>query len=363
MRLFWHLAFKSLPSLWAIWIIKKDNKTMNNNLTPPEIPENESPFDRELTAFMGRETFTDKMISSRKRRKNYGTNTFAHELQEYWFLYAFLAVSGLFTLMLGVFMGMSPKIMADGSIYFHTDGAHIFMAALYGLSFVTVTEFAFALGKRLFYLRESGNVFQAGTMLVMMAIAGISVFGTGIAGGVIVASTIDFMSEFVAVPAWAQYWVVRIIPGLIVGYSVLLTVYALSSSRAESERIIRDRQHAHDLDMEMRRKTLEQFAQEKVESAALKIYMRNIEDGTISVAEALAAARSGNVLDNIAAETKVKNRRPALPTAPVPSLVQNLFKRVYAPSKHSRLRLQAVANTAPVDTDLPNGQTGSEGAK
>jgi hypothetical protein len=284
---------------------------MTENLQQIEMPEEESTFDRELSAFMGRETFTDKMIKSRKRRKNYGPNTFAHELREYWFLYAFLAVSGLFTLMLGIFMGMSPKVLADGSIFFHVDGPHILMAALYGLSFLTVTEFAFALGKRLFYLRESGNIWQAGTMLVMMGIAGISVFGTGIAGGVIVASTIDFMSEFVTVPAWAQYWVVRIIPGLIVLYSVLLTVYALSSSRAESERIIRDRQHAHDLDMEMRRKTLEQFAQEKVESAALKIYMRKIEDGTISVAEALAAARSGNVLDNIAAETKTKTAQPA----------------------------------------------------
>lgn len=296
---------------------------MEKDLQLPEMAEAESAFDRELSAFMGRETFTDKMIQSRKKRRVYGPNTFARELQEYWFLYAFLVVSGLFTLMLGIFMGLSPKVTPD-SIYFHTDGPHILMAILYGLAFVTVTEFAFALGKRLFYLRESDNIWQAGTMLIMMGIAGLSVFGTGIAGGVIVASTIDFMTEFVTVPTWAQYWVVRIIPGLIVLYSVLLTIYALSSSRAESERLIRDRQHAHDLDMEMRRKTLEQFAQEKVESAALKIYMRKIEDGTISVAEALAASRSGNVLDNIAAETRKRPAQPGRAPTPRPAQVVTL---------------------------------------
>lgn len=275
--------------------------------------QEQDPFERELNDFMSRQTFTDQLIAANKKKKAaHDPLSFANELREYWFLYAFLAVSALFTGMLGIFMGMSPKVLPDGSVYFHTDLPHLLMAALYGISFIAVTEFAFALAKRLFYQRESGNLWQALSMLAMMLIAGISVFGTGVAGGVIIASTIDFMTEFVSVPQWAQYWVVRIIPALIVLYAFLLVVYALSSTKAQTERIIRDRQRNHELDMEMRRKTLRQFAQEKIEREALRLYMKQINDGSISVAEALAAARAEDIFQAISQETRRQRRAQPL---------------------------------------------------
>jgi len=282
---------------------------VGRNIRPTPLADDDDEkdeFEKKLERYMSRRTFADKMIAANKSAKRYQPHSFGAELNTYWFLYAFLAVSAVFTLTLGVFMGLAPKRLENGDIFFHTDPAHLLLSLVYGMAFVAVTEFAFALGKRLFYIRESGNFSQSTTMIVMMIIAGVSILGTGIAGGIVVASTIDFLSAFVTIPEWAQYWVVRVIPGLIVLYSFLLTVYALSSKKAETERIIRDRVHQHELDQEMRRRTLEQYASEEIEKEALKLYMKQIEEGKISVAEAISLARSGNVLDAIAADAAPK---------------------------------------------------------
>ena len=51
---------------------------------------------------------------------------------------------------------------------------------------------------------------------------------------------------------------------------------------------------------------MRQFFTAEIEKEALKLYMKQIEEGKISVAEAISLARSGNVLDALAADAAPK---------------------------------------------------------
>ena len=171
------------------------------------------------------------------------------EWKKYPWLYVFLAVSALFTLTLGMFMGIAPKMNPlDNTVFYHTDVLHLFLAFVYMVAFVSITEGAFTVAKWLFHTRENGNNIQQYTMLFMMLVAGISIVGTGIAGGMVIASNIAFLSEFIEIPPAAQKWVIVIIPILLSTYAFLLTAYSLSSARAKSERMLHQMRHKSDLD-------------------------------------------------------------------------------------------------------------------
>lgn len=251
---------------------------------------------KELDEFMSRPTYVSQMRKAQKKRSVTDEMSFSHDLKENWAIYVFLGISSVFTAMLGFYMGTAPRLLDDGSLFFFTDPGHLFTAIMYIISFVGITEFAFALAKRKYYTREHKNEIQAGVMLTMMIVAGISILGTGIAGGIVVASTIDFLSAFVKVPEWAQYWVVRIIPVLFVLYSVLLTVYALSSNKAETNRMLAGRQHERDLDSRARKAAVQQMLEEQLEIAEMGRYVELVKSGTMTKAEAQARMAAENML-------------------------------------------------------------------
>lgn len=272
---------------------EKKYQAMTNNLTFSATGQPDE-YEKRLEAFMGRETHTSKLIKARRARPKLKLDemSFANDVVEHWYIYALLTFSAAFSAMLGLYMGLAPMRQANGDLYFHTDLAHLVLAAMYGIGFVMVTEFAFGLAKWLYYTRESNNKKQTNTMLAMMAIAGVSILITGIAGGIVVASTVDFLTAFVSVPDWAQTWVIRVIPGLIVLYSFLLTAYILSSTKAESMRIIRESQREQELDHQTMSITLEQWAETEIQKAASKKYIKLVEDGLMTAADARAAISS-----------------------------------------------------------------------
>lgn len=219
------------------------------------------------------------------------------EWKKYPYLYIFLSVSALFTMTLGMFMGLAPKLnTADNSIYFHTDFLHLFLALVYMIAFVSVTEIAFGIGKWLFHTRENGNKTQQNTTLIMMGIAGISIVGTGIAGGIVVASNIAFLSAFVEIPTAAQKWVIVVIPVLLAVYAFLLTGYSLSSASAKSERMLYQQKRTAELDHQTRQRSIMQIAEEELQVAELNIYMDLVKKGKMSSAQAKAAIAAGRTL-------------------------------------------------------------------
>jgi TRAP-type C4-dicarboxylate transport system permease small subunit len=201
--------------------------------------------------------------------------------------------------MLGIYMGLSPTLVTGpkgSSIHFNTDIGHILLAVMYFVAFIGVTEAAFVIAKWKFFTREERNDIQKWTMLASMGIAGLSILGTGIAGGMVVASNIAFLSEFVEIPPAAQKWVVIAIPVLIVLYTFLFSAYALSSDTAASERLMNEKERERALDNRTRMHAIRQIAAEKLQVAEIEAFERLVLQGLLSSAEALAAIEAGRSL-------------------------------------------------------------------
>jgi len=259
-------------------------------------------LDKDIAEHMTRPTLVTK-LKGQKKRKKAAEMSWSAELQEYWYIYLILAVSSIFTGMLGFILGTAPEPHPDG-IYFHTDGLHIIIAFVYMLTFITITEGAFALAKRRYFVREERNEVQKWTMLTAMFVAGISIVGTGIAGGSVISSVLGFLTEFQQIPANAQKWIVFIIPVLLAFYAFLFTAYHLSSDAAASERITREQIRERDLDHRTRQRAIEQIAQERLQETELQLFMKMVEEGRISAATAQAAIRAGKTLGQLEREQK-----------------------------------------------------------
>jgi predicted nucleic acid-binding Zn ribbon protein len=267
---------------------------------------NQKSFQERLEDFRNRKSVRQKL--KEETQKKVTEDDFAFELANYWFLYVMAAVSALFTITLGVFMGLNPQVQPDKSVFFNTDFPHVMLAGTYAIAFVAVTEGAFIIAKRLFYTREKDNRIQSLTMLAMMIISGVSILGTGIAGGVVIASIIDFMSAFNEVPAWAQTWVIRIIPALLVVYIFLLTAYALGSNKAEVRRKLKSDMEDSKLEIQQMISEAEQMAELEIKSKAVELFLQKMDAGGVDLAEVFAAAKSGDLASMIATES---NRKPA----------------------------------------------------
>ena len=220
--------------------------------------------------------------------------------------YIFMAVSGIFTAILGLILGLAPyrTVGADGtpSIYFNTDFMHWTIAIVYAVAFVTVTEAAFLVAKNKFHTREEGNLTQQWTMIVMMLFAGISIVGTGYAGGVIGASVLGFLSEFENIPAGAQGWVVKVIPVLLAVYAGLLTTYKLTSDEEREKRLTEQLERKQKREHALNRKLAELEVEEMLALAEDKAYIEAVERGALSAGEASAARKAGKALKTLERE-------------------------------------------------------------
>jgi len=264
-------------------------------------------LDARVTERLERPTLVSKLqekkVSIKKDRMS-----FSEDLRKYWFIYAILGVSAIFTGTLGFYMGISPE-RRDTGIYYHTDFLHLFLAFVYMVAFITVTEGAFLLGKHLLFNREQTNPKQFWTSLTIMIVSGISVFLTGIAGGLVIASTIDFMTIIVEVPRTAQTWIIIVIPGLLSMYAFLLSAYQLTSKEAASERITKNNERNLDLDHRTRKRTILQIAKEDLQVAELNALIKKVKEGTITAADAMAQLGANQILGtaNPAFDVKQEN--------------------------------------------------------
>lgn len=223
--------------------------------------------------------------------------------------YVIMGISAVFTALLGLILGLAPErqIAADGStsIFFHTDFLHWIIAIIYAVAFVTVTEAAFLVAKSKFHTREEGNNAQSGTMLVMMFLAGVSIIGTGYAGGVIGASVLGFLSDFREIPHNAQGWVVTVIPILLAIYAFLLAAYKLTSEEEKSNRLTEQLRRQQRREHRLQRELAELEVEEMMMLAEDKAYIEAVERGVLSAGEAAAARRSGKTLRQLESEKGV----------------------------------------------------------
>lgn len=231
------------------------------------------------------------------------------DLQRHKFSYALLALSFLFTEMLAIYLGLAPEKRADPNgnsyIFFHTDFVHLATMLVYMLVFPSVTEVAFAVARNKFNERETGNIAQSVSMFVAMAFSVIAIVGTGVAGGWVVLSTLGFLSKFVTIPDSVQTWIVWIIPLSIAFYSILYTVYELSSKHERAKRFVKEQERTELLNHQLRQQEIVLAGRRKMQAASIRLYERMVLDGLLSQSEADEAIRSGISL----AELEKKLRR------------------------------------------------------
>jgi hypothetical protein len=268
------------------------------------------------------EAFRDKIQARVKERMNRPSMTEAlHEQNKQkaekkspWFAefktdratYVIMAVSAIFTAILGLILGLAPEMRAnpDGStyIYFHTDFLHLAIAVIYAVAFVTVTEAAFLIAKNKFHTREEANPTQHNTMLAMMILAGLSIIGTGIAGSTIGASVLGFLTDFKEIPHAAQKWVVGVIPVLLAVYAYFLTAYKLSSEEEKSNRLTEQMKIQQQREHKLQRDLAELEVQEMMMLAEDKAYLEAVERGVLTAADVAAAKRAGKTLRQLETE-------------------------------------------------------------
>lgn len=277
------------------------------NILPPTPSEeffdhaDQDELDALIAQHMGRPTLVQglrkKVHEAREQSRELGTFDFVEELREYWWLYLFLGVSAIFTGTLGIFMGLDPhRDAARSVIVYNTDFLHLFLAAVYFVAFITVTEVAVVIFKRLYFTREEYNTVQKTVSVIGMGVSFFSVMATGIAGGLVIASTISFMTEHVTVPEQAQTWVIVAIPLLIVSYAFLGTVYALSSSRAAAERLAAEQVRERTLDHLTRIKAIQQIGRERLQYRVIQQYQAAVLSGRLSLKDAEDAISAGKPL-------------------------------------------------------------------
>jgi hypothetical protein len=262
-------------------------------------------IDAQINAEMSRGTLVERMQETSEKQEAKKMD-WMQEFKRYWYIYVPLCVSALFTIMLGIYLGLDPQRItnADGSqsIYWHTDWPHIIMAAIFAAAFFVVTELMVFIGKIRYQAREEGNPTQRNTAWWVTAVAFVSVMVTGIAGFRIVASNIAMLRDFQEIPHDAQIWVSIAIPILITFYGVLLVAYANSSAHEKAKRLASENKRKQDLDQEVRMTAIEQLADRAFQVQEIKAFERAVMKGLITATEAAAARRAGKTLQQLEKE-------------------------------------------------------------
>lgn len=220
-----------------------------------------------------------------------------------WYIYLLLVISGFFTATLGLFMGLSPTLItqADGSqvIHFNTDLTHILLAILYVMAFLGTTEVQLGISEYLFEEREEGNPAQQWTMIIAMFIASIGIVGTGIAGGMVVASNIAFLSDFREIPHSAQKWVIVVIPVMLAVYAILYLIYSQTSEKTQGDRLIRDEERRMRQDHKLQMMHAQLAAEGVLQDAEIDQFWELVESKKITAGQARAAIRAGKTIGDL----------------------------------------------------------------
>lgn len=189
-----------------------------------------------------------------------------------------LGGSAFFTALMGLFIGLAPRIAEDGTFILF-GGAQgwgnvimgIFFGLLYAITFPILGEWGVYYWHKRASLRDEGNNTQMLIGYAMVGITGMFVVVTAVAAATVLASLLHTFEAFRAIPEWAQKWTVLVIPiafALHAGSNIWYDhVSAWSEERREMERSL-------------------QTAQNEAENRIMQARLKAKEDAAIAAAEA-----------------------------------------------------------------------------
>jgi hypothetical protein len=307
-----------------------------------------SELDEQILAQSGEDDLLDRM-QDKKNKQAEERSPWIKDLRDHWFGYLLLALSFLLTEMTAIYLGLAPVLQTnpDGStvIHFHTDFGHIATTLVYMLVFPAVTEIAFAVAKKKFNTRETGNMAQQGAMLFASAVALISIIGTGVSGTYVIFTTLGSVG-FLEVPPSVQNWLIWVMPVLIAIFGLCFWIYEATSRAAKARKLAEEEDQKAELADQTRMKQINRIGKRAIAASAIRTYEKAVSRGLLSQAEADEGLSQGLSLAQL--ETKLRRdltgegrigdtsglntpQAPALPSpAPVPLLPRQGTYKAYS---------------------------------
>lgn len=204
-----------------------------------------------------------------------------------------LGGSALFTSLMGLFIGLAPKldenanlILFGGKLSAASIAIGIFFGLLYAVAFPVLGEWGVYYWHRKASLRDLDNKTQMFVGYGMMFVAGAFTVTTAIAAAVILASLLHTFQAFQAIPEWAQKWTVLIIPIALAMHAGANIWYDHVSKYAEERREMERELQTKKIEAENRIRQARINAEEIAATAMADEYVR------ISSAEAATAGRN-----------------------------------------------------------------------
>lgn len=192
-----------------------------------------------------------------------------------------LGGSALLTSLMGLFIGLNPKMDSAGNIIlfggvsgFGAVLMGIFFGVLYSIAFPVIGEWASYYWYRKAALRDEDNVKQAIVSYVMLSLAFAFMLTTAIAASYILASLLHTFRAFYAIPEWAQKWTVLIIPIALAIHAGANMYYDHVSEYAKERRELERGLETARLEAENRMREARVKAEEEVARAMAEEYAR-----------------------------------------------------------------------------------------
>ena len=232
-----------------------------------------------------------------RQAKNVNFNEFLIDWKRNPMIAIGLGGSAFFTALMGLFIGLNPKLDADGVLIFF-GGQTGFGAAAIGITFGIVYMIAFPiLGEYGTYywhrkaaLRDDGNRTQAiiayGTMILTAAFT----VTTALAASYILASLLHTFAVFNAIPEWAQIWTITIIPIALAIHAGCNIWYDHVSEYAADRREMERELQQVEVEAENRIRQARLRAREQAATAMADTYEQISSQGAIQAGQDLARA-------------------------------------------------------------------------
>lgn len=215
-----------------------------------------------------------------------------------------LGGSALLTALMGLFIGINPRLDAAGNISFFGGvtgyGAMvmgIFFGILYSVTFPIIGEWATYYWYRKGSLRDENNAQQAITSYSMLALSFGFMITTAVAASYILASLLHTFQAFYVIPEWAQKWTILIIPIALALHAAANMHYDHVSQYARERRELERGLQTAQLDAENRMREARINAQKRMATAMADEY------------EGLAAQRAAQAGGRLAQQAWIEDER------------------------------------------------------
>jgi hypothetical protein len=192
-----------------------------------------------------------------------------------------LGGSAFFTALMGLFIGLNPKLDAQGTLILFGGSKEfgaMFIGILFGIAYMIafpiLGEWGTYYWHRKAALRDDGNGTQAFIAYTTMILAAVFTVTTALAASYILASLLHTFEVFNAIPEWAQKWTITVIPIALAVHAGMNIWYDHVSKYSEERREMERGLQQTEMEAENRIRQARIDAKERAATAMAEEYER-----------------------------------------------------------------------------------------